>query len=125
NAAFVQTVIPVVATMNYTVGLVWKTNKPDSGSIFIGAGPLDAGGFSPTRLTIHLVPQSAGTVFATSSQKQYGLTGSNGSNWVTVDAVSLNETVSVPAGRWNAIVSANVDLWTAKAGDDQVVGVVV
>ena len=126
NAAFVQTVIPVVAGTTYTAGLAWKTNKPDSGSIFIGAGPLEAGGFSPTRLTIHLIPQSAATVFATSSQKQYSLTGSNGTTWSTMDAVSLQETVNVPAtGSWIAIASANVDLWTSKAGFNQDVGIKV
>ena len=89
-------------------------------------GPLEAGGFSPTRLTIHLIPQSAATVFATSSQKQYSLTGSNGTTWSTMDAVSLQETVNVPAtGSWIAIASANVDLWTSKAGFNQDVGIKV
>src|SRR5205807_8938970 len=65
-------------------------------------------------------------VFATSSQKQYSLTGSNGTTWSTMDAVSLQETVNVPAtGSWIAIVSANVDLWTSKAGFNQDVGIKV
>jgi hypothetical protein len=123
NAAFVQTVIPVVASTTYTVGLAWKANKPDPGTIYISAG--SPGDFSPTRLTIHLIPQSAAMVFAISSQKQYSLTGSNGTSWATMDAASLQEMVSVPAGNWLAIASANVDLFTAKAGFNQDVGIAV
>ena len=39
NAAAVQAVLPVVAGTTYVFQLVGKTNKPDPGSIEIGAGP--------------------------------------------------------------------------------------
>jgi hypothetical protein len=55
NAAFVQTVFPVIAGQTYTVKLEWKTNKAAAGAtIYAGAGP-STGPFSPTRLTAELI----------------------------------------------------------------------
>lgn len=56
NAAFVQTVHQLIAGTAYTITLVWKTNKSAPGAtIWAGAGPI-GGKFSPTRLTVSLVP---------------------------------------------------------------------
>jgi len=57
NAAFVETVFPMVRGTTYTVKLQWKTNKVQSGSIYAGAGPWPATGGtnSPTRLTALLI----------------------------------------------------------------------
>jgi hypothetical protein len=58
NAAFVQTVVPLVAGTAYTIKLVWKANKSATGAtIWAGAGPI-GGKFSPTRLTVLLIPTS-------------------------------------------------------------------
>jgi hypothetical protein len=53
NAAFVQIPYLLQANTSYTIGLKWKANKPDPGSIWAGAGPIGSN-FSPTRLTIQL-----------------------------------------------------------------------
>jgi hypothetical protein len=56
NAAFVQTVLQLVAGVAYTITLVWKANKSATGAtIWAGAGPI-GGRFSPTRLTAQLIP---------------------------------------------------------------------
>jgi hypothetical protein len=55
NAAYVHTVLPLVANTTYSVKLVWKTNKADPDTIWAGAGPISTA-FSPTRLTAELLP---------------------------------------------------------------------
>jgi hypothetical protein len=55
NAAYVQTVVPLQAGVQYQIKLVWKSNKADLGTIWAGAGPI-GGNFSPTRLTADLMP---------------------------------------------------------------------
>jgi hypothetical protein len=123
NAAFVQTVIPVVAATTYAVTLAWKTNIATSGTIATAAG----GGFpfSPTRLTAELVP-SGDPNFATAvSTSQYGLTGNNGSTWVDVDGSALAITNFIPSAAGSALISANSDLWTQVAGINQDIGIFV
>ncbi len=53
NAAFVQIPYFLQANTAYTIGLKWKANKADAGSIWAGAGPIGTS-YSPTRLTIQL-----------------------------------------------------------------------
>jgi hypothetical protein len=55
NAAFVQTIVPLLLGTTYTIKIQWKTNKPApaNASIFAGAGTGPV--YSPTRLTAHLV----------------------------------------------------------------------
>jgi hypothetical protein len=56
NAAFAQTVLPLSGGTAYTIKLVWKANKSATGAtIWAGAGPI-GGKFSPTRLTVLLIP---------------------------------------------------------------------
>ena len=61
NAAFVQTIVPLLAGGVYTIQVVWKANKGGASTIAAGAGPIGAPPkFSPTRLTAQLVATKAG-----------------------------------------------------------------
>jgi hypothetical protein len=123
NAAFVQGIAPVTAGTLYTVKLKWKTNKPAGGAtIFAGAGPI-GGKFSPTRLTVQILPAASPNLTTKSSMQQYSLINSTGSDWVEIDPLlGLSVTPTVDS---IAILSANVDLWTANSGYNQDVGIFV
>jgi hypothetical protein len=122
NAAEVQTVLPMTASTTYSVKLDWKTNKPALGaSIFAGAGPV-AGRFSPTRLTVVLIPIA--NLATGVSTDQYTLPNSDGVTWNTMDATKLSATLA-PSADGQAVVSANADLWTASAGFNQDLAVFV
>ena len=120
NAAFVQTVVPVVAGQNYTFSLFWKTNHVTAGSIFAGAGPIN-GNFSPTTLTVQFVPFGAGVQDAVSNG-QYQLTGSDGVGWFDIDPTNLSLTITPPTD-CIATLSGNADLWTVNAGYNQDIGI--
>jgi len=124
NAAFVQTTANLAAGQTYVAQLVWKTNRraASNASIYAGAGPLPGTttSFSPTSLTAILLPASPNPHEALSTQ-QHQLTSSDGSTWLDLGVQAVvSPTLSV-----NAIVSANVDLWTANAGFNQDIGVFV
>jgi hypothetical protein len=122
NAAEVQAAFNVTASSTYSVKLVWKTNMPALGaSIYAGAGPI-SGQFSPTRLTVRLVP-STNVAYAISWQ-QFVLANNNGTAWSTLDNTNFQATLK-PTADGTAIVSANADLWTADAGINQDIGVMV
>jgi hypothetical protein len=137
NAAFVQSVIPVKANTSYAAKLQWKTSRSDPGMIAAGAGPLpvttnctcppspQSQPYSPTRLTVQLVPVASAILFQRSSTSQYHLTGSNGSAWMDMDAVNLSVPFTPPPGNWTALISGNADLWTSSAGYNQDMGVTV
>jgi hypothetical protein len=58
NAAFAETVFPMVGGHTYVFSLRWKTNRNTAGAavtIYAGAGPI-GGAFSPTRLLVKLAP---------------------------------------------------------------------
>ena len=58
------------------------------------------------------------------TDRQYQLAGSNGTTWVDLDPVNLAATYAPPvAGQ--LVLDANIDLWTADAGVNQDVAVVV
>lgn len=59
NAAHVDTIVPLAASVTYTIQLVWKTNHSGTSMIAAGAGPI-GGKYSPTRLTAWLVPTNPG-----------------------------------------------------------------
>src|SRR3984893_8387490 len=122
NAAFVQTITPVVAGNSYTVTLGWKANHATSGTIFAAAG--DGLSFSPTRLTAELVPINSINLQGALSYAQYGLTGSGGKTWQSLDdsALSIHFT---PISSRPALLSANADLWTQNAGVNQDLGIFV
>ena len=122
NAAVVQTVFPMAAGTTYSVKLDWKTNAPALGaSIFAGAGPI-GGQFSPARLSVVLIP--VGNLATAVSSTQYPLANSDGVTWQPVDVTNLNATFVAPADG-TAVVSANVDLWTANSGFNQDLAVFV
>jgi plastocyanin len=123
NAAFVQTVLPLIAGTTYAVKLKWKANKPAPGAtIYAGAGPI-ATAYSPTRLTVQLVPPSWSIASLVSTQ-QYGLTNSNGSTWVDLDSTNLIESFT-PSVSGVAVLGGNADLWTETAGFNQDLAITV
>jgi hypothetical protein len=74
NAAFLHAVLPLRAGTAYTFTAVWKTSVPNGAGgrgvpskIFAGAGPISTK-FSPTRLTVHLLPDSHTNVGASPTQ---------------------------------------------------------
>jgi hypothetical protein len=127
NAAFVQTVFPVTGGNTYHISLRWKTNKSAAGTgdyIVAGAGP--GAPFSPTRVTVHFVPQWI-NLPTTASNLQYLLHNSDGTTWQDIDATNLALTVAPPGpgGTCQAVISGNADLWTTKAGYNQDIGVYI
>jgi hypothetical protein len=126
NAAAVQVTVPLTGGASYAVELRWKANKAATGAtIFAGAGPYPAGGlaFSPTRLSAFMADDAAHVIYSAASEEQYHLHGSDGVTWqpMTDDAghqigFGFNLTMSSPMV---AMVTANVDLWTADAGVNQ------
>jgi len=119
NAAFVQTIVD--ASSAFHVSLQWKTNTAATGGeIRAGAGQFP---FSPTRITVELVSKT--TVQTAVSTSQYQLTGSDGVSWIQPDPVVLHLSVNTPSTDCLALVSVNVDLWTASAGVNQDVAIAV
>lgn len=122
NAAFVQAVVPVTGGQTYTAKLAWKANKPQSGTIYAGAGPI-GGQFSNTCVTLQLEPTAAAVVNKVSSQ-QYSNAGSDGTTWKDIDATNLGTSFMAP-GNGTLIASGNADLWTQQAGFNQDIGITV
>jgi len=122
NAAFVQAALPVTGGSTYGVRLQWKTNVPDPGTIWAGAGPV-SGRFSPTSLSVVLIPSPAGATVKSSTQ-QYNLAGSNGSTWQKMDATNLQFTLS-PSAATNYLLAVNADLFTNTAGYNQDIAIVI
>ena len=123
NAAAVQTAIQLRMGVTYTVTIQWKANHTSAGTIFAGAGPLPGGGgnISPTRLAVRLF--AAGTNLQSAiTTKQYALPSSNGTTWTDIDTTGLKLSVS-PGVDSTAVITANVDLWTANAGINQDVAI--
>jgi hypothetical protein len=124
NAAYVQTAIQVSGGTTYTARLQWKTNKNAPGAtIYAGAGPIGPA-FSPTRLSVLLVPVSAASVTSKITTLQYQLANSNGSMWQDMDATNLSATIT-PGADSVALIGANADLWTATAGFNQDLGITI
>ena len=122
NAAFVQSTLPVAPGHSYAFTLKWKANKNAPGAtIFAGAGPL-TGSFSPTRLTAFVEP-AAGMATAV-SESQYRLSGSDGVTWQPLDTTGLAFNFT-PAATGAFLGSGNADLWTANAGVNQDIGIMV
>ena len=122
NAAFVQAPLAVVGTSTYTAKLQWKANRPTSGTIWAGAGPV-AGKYSPTSIAVYLVPSPAGGAGASTTQ-QYTFPISDGSTWLALDNTNLKLTLT-PSVNTNYLLSANVDLWTNTIGYGQDIGIMI
>jgi hypothetical protein len=121
NAATVQWALPVTHGNSYAVSLMWKTNKPQPAGAQIRAGAGAAAPFSPTRLTLQFIPNGTG-VSAASITSQPQLSGSDGASWVVMDSLSLPVTASTNC---LAVLTANADLWTANAGVNQDLAILV
>ena len=124
NAALVETVIPVAASMTYDVNLQWKPNHDSyHPPIYAGAGPI-GGKYSPTRLTLYFIPNATLATSDASSTTQYALPTNDGRAWGDVDAANLKLSIT-PPGDCLAILSGNADLWTTTAGFNQDLGIAV
>jgi streptogramin lyase len=122
NAAFVQAFYPMSTGSTYVFKLEWKTNKPAAGAtIYAGAGPI-GGLYSPTRLSLQLIAAAASFDFV--SGQQYNLASNNGTTWVEISSTDLRVSLS-PGADAIALVGANVDLFTGKAGYNQDIGIFV
>jgi photosystem II stability/assembly factor-like uncharacterized protein len=128
NAAYAQGAFPMTGGSAYNVKLQWKANKNAAGAtIYAGAGP-SGGLFSPTRLTVVLVPLG-GSATATSvrSTSQYTLASSDGNTWkgLDTDPTNLKLPAYAPASSGTVVVSANADLFTASSGVNQDIAIFV
>jgi len=65
-----------------------------------------------------------GSACGASSTRQYSLTGSDGATWADMDPSSLQQTLTPSTTGW-ALLEANADLWTARAGFNQDIGIFV
>ena len=121
NAAAVQGVATGLSPgTSYNVVLVWKSNKPAKGaSIWAAAGPGNA--HSPTRLSARTLD----FLSAISSAQQLHLDTSDGSTWVQMAPSGLSTTFTTEPSATLAVLTANADLWTATAGYNQDIGILV
>ena len=119
NAAFVHGTYQLQPGFTYVFKLVWKTNSGTAASIFAGAGPIGAD-YSPTRLTVQLVQTPIVSAVITSQPQ---LRGSDGTTWSDIDPAL---TVSFPGSLGtSAVIAGNADLWTATAGINQDIAIIV
>jgi hypothetical protein len=118
NAAYVQALVPMPAGHVYTVRLKWKANGPTSGFIFSGAGPLSPGSYSPTRLTLQLLPAAPASASMTTQQKN---TGSDGVTWMPIPR--LPSVPLAPSVDARLLLRGGADLWTDAAGFNQDIGI--
>ena len=134
NAAFLQVRYPVSAGQTYTVDVRWKANKPDSGTISAGAGPID-GAYSPSILTTQLFPAGSNP-FSVTRTLQYTLRDSDGKAWepiacgapTTCGSVVYGyplEFVVQPKQNCSVVLTGNADLWTDTAGYNQDLGIAI
>jgi hypothetical protein len=110
----------VTGGTTYTARVQWKANKGYYGWIHIGAGPIGAN-YSPTRMTVILVPGSGGAAVASSVQ-QFAQQNSDGVSWTPMSMTSMALSIT-PTVNTSFEVSANADLWTAVAGYNQDVAI--
>jgi hypothetical protein len=125
NAAYVQTVRLLRAATPYAIKVQWKTNKAAAGAtIFAGAGPIGPD-FSPTRLSVLLLPHAGGLVSTATSVSQFQLSNSNGISWSDLGPTADPTLTYTPPANGSLVVSGNADLWTANAAFNQDLGVAV
>src|SRR5207237_7567542 len=100
-----------------------KPNIPaPAGTVYAAAGTAQTQ-FSPTRMTVHLVPTA--NVYTAAHRYSYHLDSDNDGgfgSWVEIDP-TLD--LTVPGSSATAIVTANMDLWTTRAGYNQDLGLFV
>jgi hypothetical protein len=135
NAAMVQGAFNVLAGQTYHVSLVWKANQVEHGAVIhAGAGPLPdrVGSFSPTRLTVQVLPVSSSS--SVRQARQFSLSNVDGASFYDLQLPSPAGggqgggalTLALPASSdCLALISGNADLWTAHAGINQDFGISV
>jgi len=135
NAALVQGTFNVQAGHTYHVSLVWKANQAERGAVIhAGAGPRPgmAGSFSPTQLTVQVLPASS--ISSIRQVRQSSLSNVDGTTFTDLQAASpgggaqagAGLALSLPASSdCLALISGNADLWTAHAAINQDVGISV
>jgi hypothetical protein len=97
-------------------GDIWMDNW---GIMWICIGDGTPGIFAP------LQTGGAGTsIFAKVSNQQYSLPNSDGKTWVDMDATNLSQII-IPIFSCQAVISVSCDLWTAKAGLNQDIGIFI
>ena len=116
-----------------TSGAALSSPAPKTGTAFAGHAFSTAGILTVTvtvtdatggSASCTLVATIAGTVYSAVSRAQYMLQNSDGVTWREIDGARLSLTVPVSSAA-TAILSANVDLWTANAGYNQDIGIFV
>jgi hypothetical protein len=123
NAAFLQAALPVKSGIQYQLKLQWKANHPAAGSsIFTAAGPI-GGLYSSTALSLRFINGGINLVDRVATS-QYRLDGSDGAGWTETDSAALALSAN-PSSNCVALISGNVDLWTATAGVNQDVAIAV
>ena len=120
NAAFVHTVYAMAAGSTYAFKLKWKTNRPDAGGIYSGAG--SGSPYSQTRLTAETLPAGVNPR-STPIATQQTLISSDGATWAPVSA-ALDQTIA-PTAQSVVMLSGNADMFTATAGYNQDLGIFV
>ena len=120
NAAFVQAVLTNPG--QYTVTLCWKANKAAPPNTIYGAAGTAGTYFSPTILTVKTEP-AANLVTAVTNQSYSLMTQQPdaASTWYEIDP-ALRVTYTAPAGG-GVLLDGNMDLWTARAGFNQDIGI--
>jgi hypothetical protein len=91
NAAFAQTAVPVTAGTAYTARLQWKASDPIPAPSSWEPDPFPPGlpTYSPTSLSVVLIPSPAGAVVRNSTA-QFSSANSNGTTWQAINNTSLN-----------------------------------
>jgi hypothetical protein len=121
NAAYVQAVVPL-SPGTYGIQIAWTANHATSGTIRAGAGLGPQ--FSPTRLALQFLPGGTGLQHAWTNQVQYSKANSTGSDWTAIDATNLVLTITTTSAA-PYILSGNTNLWTANAGVNQDLGIMI
>jgi photosystem II stability/assembly factor-like uncharacterized protein len=123
NAAYAQTAFPMTGGSSYSVKLRWKANQSSSGTIYAGAG---SGPYSPTRLTVLLVPVGgSSTISFSRTTSQNTLANSDGTTWQTMSPSPVALSTYTPGANGKVIVSANADLFTGNPGYNQDIAIFV
>jgi hypothetical protein len=121
NAAYVQAVVHLYAGYPYVIKAKWKANYATSATIRAGAGLSPQ--FSPTRLVVRMFPAST-SLQDVVTQSQYVKNSSTGSDWSPISMEGLRLVIA-PSAASLYILGGNADLWTATAGVNQDLGIIV
>lgn len=121
-AVFAQTTYAMSAGTAYTVSVSWKTNVVQPSGSFVRAGAGTSAPYSPTILSAVLTPTSKSLVASAVSSGATQFTTAS-SSWAVMDS-SLNTTFTA-ATSGQALLTANADVFTARSGTNQDVGICV